>query len=32
MRDHGTGPSMGSVESPWDNAPTESLMGTMKSE
>jgi transposase InsO family protein len=32
MRDHGIRPSMGSVESPWDNAPTESLMGTIKSE
>lgn len=32
MRDNGIRPSMGSVESPWDNAPTESLMGTIKSE
>ena len=32
MRDHGICPSMGSVSSPWDNAPTESLMGTIKSE
>ena len=30
--DHGTGPSMGSVDSPWDDAPTESPMGTIKSE
>lgn len=32
MRDSGIRPSMGSVSSPWDNAPTESLMGTIKSE
>jgi transposase InsO family protein len=32
MRDNGIRPSMGSVDSPWDNAPTESLMGTIKSE
>lgn len=32
MRDNGVRPSMGSVDSPWDNAPTESLMGTIKSE
>lgn len=32
MRDHGIRPSMGSVESPWDNAPTESIMGTIKCE
>ena len=32
MRDNGIRPSMGSVSSPWDNAPTESLMGTIKSE
>jgi transposase InsO family protein len=32
MRDHGIRPSMGSAGSPWDNAPTESLMGTIKSE
>lgn len=32
MRDHGIRPSMGSVASPWDNAPAESLMGTIKSE
>lgn len=32
MRDYGTVPSMGSVPSPWDNAPAESLMGTIKSE
>lgn len=32
MRDHGIRPSMGSVDSPWDNAPTESLMGTIKCE
>ena len=32
MRDNGTGPSMGSVDSPWDNAPTESPVGTIKSE
>ncbi|MCH3924885.1 MAG: IS3 family transposase [Atopobiaceae bacterium] len=32
MRDHGIVPSMGSVSSPWDSAPTESLMGTIKSE
>jgi transposase InsO family protein len=32
MREHGIRPSMGSVASPWDNAPTESLMGTIKCE
>jgi len=32
MRENGIRPSMGSVESPWDNAPTESLMGIIKSE
>lgn len=32
MRDNGIRPSMGSVSSPWDNAPTESLMGIIKSE
>ena len=32
MRDSGIRPSMGSVSSPWDNAPTESLMGIIKSE
>lgn len=32
MRDNGVRPSMGSVSSPWDNAPTESLMGIIKSE
>ncbi len=32
MRDNGVRPSMGSVSSPWDNAPTESLMGIVKSE
>lgn len=32
MREHGIRPSMGSVASPWDNAVTESLMGTIKSE
>ena len=32
MKDYGIRPSMGSIESPWDNAPTESLMGTIKSE
>ena len=32
MREHGIGPSMGSAASPWDNAPTESLMGTIKCE
>ena len=32
MGDHGITPSMGSASSPWDNAPTESLMGAVKSE
>lgn len=32
MRAYNIVPSMGSVSSPWDNAPTESLMGTIKSE
>jgi transposase InsO family protein len=32
MRDNGIRPSMGSVDSPWDNAPTESLMGIIKAE
>lgn len=32
MRENGIRPSMGSVASPWDNAPTESLMGTIKCE
>ena len=32
MREHGTRPSMGSVASPWDNAPTESFMGILKRE
>lgn len=29
---NGIRPSMGAVRSPWDNAATESLMGTIKSE
>lgn len=32
MREHGMRPSMGSVASPWDNAPTESFMGILKRE
>ena len=32
MREHGIRPSMGSVASPWDNAPTESFMGILKRE
>lgn len=32
MGENGVRPSTGSVESPWDNAPTESPMGTIKSE
>ena len=32
MREHGIRPSMGSVASPWDNAPTESLVGILKRE
>ena len=32
MREHGIRPSMGSVASPWDNAPTESFMGIPKRE
>jgi len=32
MREHGVRPSMGSVASPWDNAPTESLVGILKRE
>ena len=32
MRDRGIRPSMGSVASPWDNAPTESFMGILKRE
>lgn len=32
MREAGTGPSMGSISSPWDNAATESLMGLIKAE
>lgn len=32
MRDNGIRPSMGPVSSPWDNAPTESLVGIIKSE
>lgn len=30
--EHGIRPSMGAISSPWDNAPTESLMGIIKSE
>lgn len=32
MREHGIRPSMGAIQSPWDNAATESLMGIIKSE
>lgn len=32
MRRHGIIPSMGSISSPWDNAVTESLMSTIKTE
>ena len=32
MRERGIRPSMGSVASPWDNAPTESFMGILKRE
>jgi putative transposase len=32
MEEFGIRPSMGSISSPWDNAPTESLMGIIKSE
>ncbi len=32
MREHGMRPSMGSVASPWDNAPAESFMGILKRE
>lgn len=32
MREHGMRPSMGSVASPWGNAPTESFMGILKRE
>lgn len=32
MRERGIRPSMGSVASPWDNAPTESFMGMLKRE
>jgi len=32
MKKHGVRPSMGSVASPWDNAPTESFMGILKRE
>lgn len=32
MRDNGARPSMGPASSPWDNAPTESLVGIIKSE
>lgn len=32
MRKHGIVPSMGAISSPWDNAVTESLMSTIKSE
>jgi putative transposase len=32
MREHGIRPSMGSIASPWDNAPTESFMGILKRE
>ncbi len=32
MKEFGIRPSMGSISSPWDNAPTESFMGIIKSE
>ena len=32
LRAHGIRPSMGSIASPWDNAPTESLISTIKAE
>ena len=32
MREYGIRPSMGAIQSPWDNAVTESLMGIIKSE
>lgn len=32
MESFGITPSMGSISSPWDNAPTESLMSTIKAE
>lgn len=32
MGDNGIAPSMGAIQSPWDNAATESLMGIIKSE
>lgn len=32
MKEYGIRPSMGAISSPWDNAPTESLMGIIKSE
>jgi transposase InsO family protein len=32
MREHGIRPSMGSIASPCDNAPTESFMGILKRE
>lgn len=32
MREHGMRPSMGSVASPWDDAPAESFMGMLKRE
>lgn len=32
MGEYGIRPSVGSVSSPWDNAATESLMGTIKAE
>ena len=32
MKEFDIKPSMGSISSPWDNAPTESFMGILKSE